>query len=124
VRFLDICQAAAAQQQQQQQAARAAINAENMPEKPELLPDAAGWAESSSMVVSVKNSCFMGGAVHCTPGVVGGQMELGSKSVLEIDVIFTCMGHVKSAGMKPVLTRSSRVASIFGEILMSHLSAP
>ena len=27
------------------------------------------------------------------------------------------MGHLKSAGMKPVLTRSSRVASIFGEIL-------
>jgi len=51
-------------------------------------------------------------------------MRDGSKSWPETCVMFTVMGQETWDGMKPVFIRSSRVASIFGDIITLQDDAP
>lgn len=57
------------------------------------------------------------------PGV-SGQTLAGLKSIPLTDVTVTERGQETCVGMKPVLIRSSRVASKLGEMLTSQRLAP
>ena len=80
-------------------------------------PEASSWR-----VVSVMKSCFCEGLQFGSDAL--GQTWLGSKAVLEILVMFTTSGQAKFDGTNPVFKRSSRVASIFGEISILQFFAP